>query len=208
MFHNRGGNGFLRFTERKTMKNYSYKTVIVFFCLIINFVLISGAFAEETNVQAFDTSVITGFESGAYDYVVNTEYKYALIELEKEFPTQLPVRLGGKAFYQKGQDGTSILANVENYQTKSINVTWVCQENYDEDLKTFHFVPEFKNYKLAAGLEMPVLTVNVMGDIIIPPLHPIPEEEHRPFTIREEIASDTKSESLWQLLGFFQYCCC
>ena len=160
--------------------------IIIILSFVLNLILFSGVFAEENNVQRYNTDVVTGYDPKDFEIVIETEYKYALIELEKEFPSQLTVWLGGTVFYQTDQNGQRVLMNAEDYLTWSLDVDWVCQEDYDEDLETFHFVPDIAGYEVAAGLELPVIIVNVLGELPIPPLPPLPEETHRPFVIQKD----------------------
>ena len=160
--------------------------IIIILSFVLNLILFSGVFAEENNVQRYNTDVVTGYDPKDFEIVIETEYKYALIELEKEFPSQLTVWLGGTVFYQTDQNGRRVLMYAEDYLTRILDVEWVCQEDYDEDLETFHFVPDIAGYEVAAGLELPVIIVNVLGELPIPPLPPLPEETHRPFVIQKD----------------------
>ncbi len=150
------------------MKPVVRNLFLFFLCLSLFLILIPAAFAATGSVHVYDSSVITGFEAPDYAETVNTDYKYALIELRKEFPAQLTVRLGGKVSYQEDKNGSLFISGTEDYTTRAIDVTWKCREDYDEDLDVFHFVPDLDDYKLAAGLELPVITVNNLD------LHPTP----------------------------------
>lgn len=102
---------------------------------------------------------------------VDTDYKLALIELQKRFPTALTVLRGGTVFYDR--DGAVL--RVEPTARESIAVTWKCLEDYDDDLDVFHFVPAL-DLRLAEGVELPIVTVNILGELEIPPLVTLPEE--------------------------------
>ncbi len=155
-------------------------------CLGLFLILIPAAFAATGSVHVYDSSVITGFEAPDYAETVNTDYKYALIELRKEFPAQLTVRLGGKVSYQEDKNGSRIISGTEDYTTRAIDVTWKCREDYDEDLDVFHFFPDLGGYKLAEGLELPVITVNNLDLLPIPPLMDLPEDPYHWVPIPEE----------------------
>lgn len=159
------------------MKNFLNKNFIIFLCFIMILTLFSAVFAEGENAQNYEAGVITGFEPESYETTINTEYKYALIVLKEQFPERLTVHLGNEV---TGQE-----ESVTDYVTQSVEVTWKCRENYDDDLEVFHFVPDFGEYKLADGLELPEITVNVLGELSIPPLHPIPEDLFPSFSLSE-----------------------
>ncbi len=119
----------------------------------------AAASAESGSTAAGGGDVITGFVFPDSAATVDTAYKYAMIELRKEFPAELTVLLNGEL-------------------SRQIDVTWRCLEDYEEDLELFHFVPELDGYTLAEGLDLPVITVHVLGQIITPPLIEIPEDVH------------------------------
>ena len=142
------------------------------FALLLCFVLLLGfaplAWAEDTagyETRLYGKNVIVGFAESDFPLTVDTEYKYALVELQKEFPVQLTVLMGGTAFYTRGADGELSLHHVDGAVTQDIDVSWKCAEDYDEDLDIFHFVPVLSEAELAEGVELPILTVNVLGRI-------------------------------------------
>ena len=130
-------------------------------CLSLCLLLLPAAFAlGETHD---DSSVITCFESLGDSAVIDTDYKLAMIELRKLFPAQISVRTGSLS--------------------RTLDVSWECLEDYDEDLDVFHFVPVFADYTVADGTEPPVITVNVLGRIEIPPLIDMPDEDLEPAPV-------------------------
>ena len=155
-------------------------------CFIMSLMLFSAAIAAGEAVQYYDAGVITGFEQADYEQTINTEYKYALIVLRRQFPEQLTVRLGGTAYYQEAENGSRMLTGIEKYFVQTVDVTWKCMEDYDEDLDVFHFVPVFEEYRIAEALEMPVITVNVLGKLQRPPLPPVHEEIFPEIPISQE----------------------
>ena len=164
---------------------YLRKMQVLFIMVLAGIMILSvPAFAE--SVRFYDSSVITGFEPADYQTTIDTEYKYALVELEKEFPAQLTVWLGGEAVYEENPGEPRTLTSVSGYETKIVDVTWVCREDYDENLEVFHFVPDLEGYKSASGLEIPEITVNVLGTLPTPPLNPMPEMEHRPIEVKDK----------------------
>ena len=65
-------------------------------------------------------------------------------------------------------------------------MSWKCVEDYDEDLDIFHFVPALSEDDLAEGVELPVLTVNVLGRIEGPTM-PLMEAEQELFLGSTEV---------------------
>ena len=154
------------------MKTLLRQVLTLLLCFGLCLCFASVARAAEPETQAYADTVIVGFENPDSPIVIDTPYKYALIELEKEFPAQLTVLMGGTVFYERG-DGDSVrIDHVEPALTMHMDAEWKCLENYDEDLDVFHFVPVLDGETLASGLELPVITVNVLGRIQIPP-HPM-----------------------------------
>ena len=158
------------------MKNTPRKAFTLLLCLGFCLCFASAAWAAELETQVWPDDVIVGFEDADPPIVIDTPYKYALIELEKEFPTQLTVHTGGTVFFERGDDNAVLIRRVEPAVTKHIDAAWQCLENYDEDLDVFHFVPVLEGESLAEGVELPMITVNVLGRIQIPPLPMIPED--------------------------------
>ncbi len=164
---------------------YLRKMQVLFLMVLAGIMILSAsAFAE--SVQFYDSSVITGFERADYETTIDTEYKYAMIELEKEFPSQLTVWLGGEAIYEENPGGSRILTSVSGYVTQTVDVTWICREDYNEKLEVFHFFPNFGEYKLASGLELPEIIVNVLDTLPIPPRNPISEQENHPIVVKDK----------------------
>ena len=174
------------------MKPIFYKNLTIFFCIYFFFVIIPCANGAEEFSQIYDQTFITGFEMTDYEKSVDIEYKYALIELQKEFPSQVSIRLGGKVYFQEDPNGSLVITRVTDYITEKINVIWKCQENYDEELEVFHFVPEISGFHLAQSLDIPVITVNILGKLSIPPLNYIEDENKYIFPDKHnEITSKT-----------------
>ena len=168
---------------------YLRKMQVLFLMVFAGIMLLSiPAFAQD--VRFYDSSVVTGFEPEDYEKTISTEYKYALIELEKEFPTQMTIYLGGEVHYQVNQDGSRIITSVNGYSSQNIDITWVCQENYDEKLDEFHFVPYLENYELAESVELPILTVKILGELPIPPMITIPEEDMPEIPVLKETVTE------------------
>lgn len=152
-------------------------------CLVLLLCLAPLAWAEDGTAyeaRSYEKDVIVGFKDVDSPLTVDTDYKYALIELEKEFPTSLTVYMGGTVFYTRVEGGMLSLHHVDGAVTRDIDVSWKCVEDYDEDLDVFHFVPALSEENLADGVELPVLTVNVLGRIERP-LMPEIEEDMGPF---------------------------
>lgn len=148
------------------------------FCLVLMLCLAPLARAEDGTayeVRSYGNDVIVGFEDVDSPLAVDTDYKYALIELEKEFPAALTVYMGGTVFYTQDDSGLPVVHHAEPARTVSMDVYWQCLEDYDEDLDVFHFVPALDN-ELAEGLALPVVTVNVLGEIQRPPMPEIEED--------------------------------
>lgn len=142
--------------------NIKSRTVFSFLlCLSLCLLLLPAAFAAGETHD--DSSVITGFESLGDSAVIDTNYKLAMIELCKLFPAQISVRTGSLS--------------------RTLDVSWECLEDYDEDLDVFHFVPVFADYTVADSTEPPVITVNVLGRIEIPPLIDMPDEDLEPAPV-------------------------
>ena len=157
---------------RKTLQ----KALASLLCLALLLSLAPMALAADTPSAAYRTeqveeNVIVGFQDSGLPLTIDTDYKLALIELQKRFPAQLTILRGGTVSY----DREGAVVKVEPAVTESIAVTWKCAEDYDEDLDVFHFVPMLVG-PLARGVEAPVITVNVLGELETPPLVMLPEE--------------------------------
>ena len=152
------------------MRSVSRSCLFLLLFFVLFPALRTAVSAESESVYFYDNNVITGFEASDQAETVNIDHKVALIELEKRFPAALTVHLGGEAFYQVKEDGSRILSDVKGYSTQKIDAVWKCFENYDEKLDIFHFFPDLDGYETASGLDLPVITVNVLGEIEIPPL--------------------------------------
>ena len=159
------------------------KLLALLLCLVLLLCLAPLAWAADGTYEAlaYDKDVIVGFVESDSPLTVDTEYKYALVELQKEFPARLSVLMGGTVFYTRGEDGELSLHHVDGAVTQDIDVSWKCLEDYDEDLDIFHFVPALSEEELADGVELPVLTVNVLGRIEGPTM-PLMEEEFQLFS--------------------------
>ena len=118
-------------------------------CLLLQLTV----YAEATAASRASADVIAGFEPLGESGTIATQYKLALVTLEKRFPEQLSVRLEGDGAYQR------------------IPVTWKCVEDYDEVYDTYHFTPVLEGYTIAEGAEPPVVSVRVLGESAIPPLN-------------------------------------
>ena len=185
----RTGINFLLSSDRKKsfltdflLKGYNMKPAVhklfaIVLCLSLFLAALPSVFAESG--EAYDSSVITGFDTD-YSKTIDTEYKYALIELKKEFPARLMVHFGGEITYQAGENGSLVISGVSGYTQQDINVEWKCLEGYDTKTDVFHFIPDLAGYGLAAGLDLPVITVNVLGEFQAPPTYPIPDAPDSP----------------------------
>ena len=157
---------------RKTLR----KALASLLCLVLLLSLAPMALAADAPSAAYRTEqveedVIVGFRDSGLPLTIDTDYKLALIELQKRFPAQLTVLRGGTVSY----DREDAVLQVEPAVTESVAVTWKCAEDYDEDLTVFHFVPVLER-PLARGVEAPVITVNILGELETPPLVTLPEE--------------------------------
>ena len=77
------------------------KLLALLLCLAVLLCLAPLAWAEDTagyETRLYGKDVIVGFTESDSPLTVDTDYKYALIELEKEFPTSLTVYMGGTVF--------------------------------------------------------------------------------------------------------------
>ena len=166
--------------------------------LVVLLCLAPLAWAEDGAVyetHIYDRDVIVGFAESDSPLTVDTEYKYALVELEKEFPARLSVLMGGTVFYTRGADGELSLHHVDGAVSQDIDVSWKCVEDYDEDLDIFHFVPALSEDDLADGVELPILTVNVLGRIEGPTM-PLMEAEPQLFSESTEAYLTAKGTTL------------
>ena len=159
------------------------KLLALLLCLAVLLCLAPLAWAEDTagyETRLYGKDVIVGFAESDSPLTVDTEYKYALVALQREFPARLSVLMGGTVFYTRGEDGELSLHHIDGAVTQDIDVSWKCVEDYDEDLDIFHFVPALSEDALAEGVELPVLTVNVLGRIEGPTM-PLVEAEQELF---------------------------
>ena len=122
--------------------------------------------------QNVDSSVIVGF---AEPEEIFTDYKMALVTLQERFPVQLAVSFGGTVFYAQDEAGELLIDHTEPERTENLDVVWLCEEDYDEDLEEFHFVPALDNFVLAEGVELPRLVVHVGPGPELPELRPLPK---------------------------------
>lgn len=128
---------------------------LLLLCLAVCACVLPAAFAEEGG------ELITAFADLGEDAVVETEFQYALIELEKLFPRQITVYCGDEA--------------------RSIDVSWKCLENYSERRDEYHFAPRLDGYRVSSEAKPPQITVVVLGEWEIPPLLTIPSaDDHVP----------------------------
>lgn len=141
------------------------------------------AFAENddrgtvsTTAKHYGKDVVVGFDTTGYASAIDTDYKYAMAELEKEFPAQLTVYFGGTVWYETDENGASVVLRAAHESEQRLDVAWECAEDYNDDLDVFHFVPALPDYKLADGLELPVITVNILGTLEAPAMAPLPPD--------------------------------
>ena len=127
---------------KKTMRRLfgSLLCLALLVCLVPTAWAVGDADAAAYETRLYGKDIIVGFESPDPP-VIDTAYKYALIELRKEFPVRLNALMGGTAFYERDEDGTLSIHHVDAASTQEIDVGWKCLEDYDEDLDVFHFVP-------------------------------------------------------------------
>ncbi len=158
------------------MKTHTRLTALLL-CLLMLLGLSPAALASDERAERYDSGVIVGFAPLGEAAVVDTPIKLDLIELEKLFPAQLELMLGGTVRYV----GDTI-ESVEPETTESLDVRWLCLEDYDESLDVFHFTPVLEGYKLADGVSLPLVTVTVGAEPEIPELSPLPfpDEEEVP----------------------------
>ena len=121
-------------------------TVVLILCLCLFLCLAPLAFAEGggENVvsKVYDKSVIVGFDTADYSSTVETDHKFAMIELEKYFPAQLTAYFGGAVWYQADENGVNSVLRTEHEAEQRRDVTWKCLEDYNDALDAFHFVPD------------------------------------------------------------------
>ncbi|MCR5138332.1 MAG: leucine-rich repeat protein [Oscillospiraceae bacterium] len=143
------------------IKSCTVFSLFLCLCLSLSLFFLPAAFAEGERQGSFsDDGVITGFEGLGDSATINTDYKLAMIELRKRFPAHLSVRVDSLP--------------------RTLEVSWECLEDYDEDLEAFHFAPVLTDYTVADGLKPPVITVNVLGQLETPPMAELWEEDLEP----------------------------
>jgi len=163
------------------MKNKLLCAIVLMLILLL--CLSPLAFAENgdretvsTTAKDYGKDVVVGFDTTGYASAIDTDYKYAMAELEKEFPAQLTVYFGGTVWYETDENGASVVLRAEHESEQRLDVAWECAEDYNDDLDVFHFVPALPDYKLADGLELPVITVNILGTLEAPAMAPLPPD--------------------------------
>ena len=136
--------------HEKTMRRLfgSLLCLALLVCLVPTAWAVGDADAAAYETRLYGKDIIVGFESPDPP-VIDTAYKYALIELRKEFPVRLNALMGGTAFYERDEDGTLSIHHVDAASTQEIDVGWKCLEDYDEDPDVFHFVPVHDEKKIA-----------------------------------------------------------
>ena len=159
------------------MRNTLRKISGLLLCLVLILSLVPYALAaggtEEYKAVLCEEDVIVGFPDADPPLTIDTPYKYALIELQKEFPARLSVQTGGTVFYLP--DGT--IHHTAPAVTRDIDITWTCAEDYDDDdPDVFHFLPVLDTLELAEGVVPPVITVRILGRIARPPMPELAEE--------------------------------
>ena len=155
------------------MRKILQKALASLLCLVLVLSLAPMALAADASgyrARHYDEDIIVGFQSPDAPLVIDTEYKYALIELRKQFPAELTVFMGGTVFYEQDEGESISIHHIEPAVTESVAVTWKCTEDYDEDLDVFHFVPALDEEHLADSVELPVITVHVLGALERPPM--------------------------------------
>ncbi len=174
------------------MKRKSFTVLALMLCLSLCLLLAPGAFAEEEKI-AYDNGTIVGFDTSVFSDTIDLDHKYSLVALQKVLPAQLAVYTGGIVTYGEGSDGAPVISSFEGTISQVVDVTWECLEDYDKRMDSFHFVPVFKDYELADALENPVITVNVLGQLPIPPLMPFSteREHHASWFISDDMRYDS-----------------
>ena len=72
------------------MNNTLRKAFTLLLCLGFCLCVASSAWAAEPESQTYPDDVIVGFEGPDSPIVIDTPYKYALIEMERNFPHSSP----------------------------------------------------------------------------------------------------------------------
>ncbi|MBR6159919.1 MAG: Ig-like domain-containing protein [Lachnospiraceae bacterium] len=101
--------------------------------------------AEELNAAGSkaDIGVITAIDAPSKtDY--SFDFKMGYDALNKKLP-KLTVHIGNK--------------------TKQINVRWICDGDYNDQLGKYPFIPEMEEYKLADGVELPRLILTFKKEV-------------------------------------------
>ena len=129
------------------------KVFHLFFLLLPCLLLSALVCAEDSVSESLPANVIADFEPLGDTGMIETEFKLAMVTLQKRFPEQLSVRFEGDASWQ------------------FIPVSWKCVEDYDETFDTYHFEPMLEGYTLAEETEVPMLSVNVFDESVTPPLN-------------------------------------
>lgn len=156
------------------MKTLLRRVLVPILCLALLLVPVPGAFAAEPDSMHYDSQTIVGFDTSDFSQTLDLDHKYALIRLREWLPAELTLYLGGTVAYETGEDGVRSITAISGYTEQRVAVEWACLENYDEELDVFHFVPVPDGYTLADGLSLPVIRVNILGELTIPDLPEMP----------------------------------
>ncbi|MBQ6610835.1 MAG: Ig-like domain-containing protein, partial [Oscillospiraceae bacterium] len=137
----------------------------------------------DDRVRSFAGDVITGFADLPFDSLVLPD-KPVLMVLKGQFPEEITVLLGGTVTYAADDALNPVPEAVDGAEQRSLCVDWICEQDYDEDLEAFTFIPvlagsdpdsipsdglSLAGFALAPGLELPRLSVQV-GEIVDGPV--------------------------------------
>ena len=128
---------------------------------------------EEAGQLPGEAERITGFALPGRS-VITEQRKPALCEVQKLFPEEIGVYIGGTP-------SADPAAVPEGAELRTVPVVWECLQDYDEWLSEYEFVPAAEGLELGAGPERPVMVLAV-EDLSTPVGGHIPSgEEEIPF---------------------------
>ncbi len=121
---------------------------------------------EESRVNG--RNCITGFVEPAVKHI-NEVRKPALCAVLAMLPEEIGVYLGGIPSAEDGKEP-------EGAELRTVSVAWECEQDYDEWLNEYAFVPVTEGFELAEGVKVPMITLTV-EDLSIPPSGHVESED-------------------------------
>ena len=123
---------------------------------------------EDADTVPDERPVIIGFADPEVSQITE-QRKPALCEVLKQLPEELSVRLAGTPAAENTDDPDApILEETEDpaalygeSEWKTLQVTWECVQDYDEWLNDYDFYPVIEGFRLAEGVEVPVVRLTV-----------------------------------------------